>query len=82
MFARKDHVEFLLANVDDLRAAVAILLALSALLTVVGVRDANGGADYALTIVGAVVAFVANPNLRSRPYIRVANHTSPIALLA
>lgn len=52
------------AEVDDLGAAVAVLLLDGALLAVVGVRDAGPAADHAAALVRAVVALVADTDLK------------------
>eukprot|EP00446_Apocalathium_sp_SHHI-4_P029552 CAMPEP_0177223722 /NCGR_PEP_ID=MMETSP0367-20130122/38634_1 /TAXON_ID=447022 ORGANISM="Scrippsiella hangoei-like, Strain SHHI-4" /NCGR_SAMPLE_ID=MMETSP0367 /ASSEMBLY_ACC=CAM_ASM_000362 /LENGTH=168 /DNA_ID=CAMNT_0018673707 /DNA_START=206 /DNA_END=709 /DNA_ORIENTATION=- len=70
------------AQVDDFRAAIPVLLALTALLAVVGVRDASTSADHAAPLVAAVVAFVADPRKGAGPDVRVADDALAIALLA
>lgn len=70
------------AEVDDLGAAVAVLLLLRALLAVVGVGDADAAADDAPPLERAVVALVAHADERARPDVRVADHALAVALLA
>lgn len=77
-----EQVGLAAAQIHDLRTAVSVLLEQSALLAVVGVRNAGATADHTPALVGAVVALVADANQRTRPHVRVADHALAIALLA
>jgi len=70
------------AEVDDLGAAVAVLLEARALEAVEGVADPLAAADDALVLVVAERALVADAHQRRRPHVAVAHRTLAIALVA
>ena len=67
LFALIEEIGLRTAQVDDFRAAVAVLLLHRALFAVERIRHAHSPADNASSFVRAVVALVANPNHRARP---------------
>ena len=67
LFALIEEISLRTAQVDDFRAAVAVLLLHRALFAVERIRHAHSPADNASAFVRAVVALVANPNHRARP---------------
>ncbi|GMR39958.1 hypothetical protein PMAYCL1PPCAC_10153, partial [Pristionchus mayeri] len=82
LLALVEEVSLRTAQIDDLRAAIAILLHDGALLAVVGVRDAGAAADHASALVRPVVALVTNAHHRARAHVRVADHATTIAFVA
>merc|ERR1719433_1726579 len=69
-------------KVDNLGTSIAILLALAALPAVESVGDARTPANYAPTLVAAVVALVADPGELARAHVGVADDALPVTLLA
>ena len=81
-FSFIEQIRLATAEIDDLRAAVSILLQQGALLAVVRVRNAGASADHASSLVRAVVALVTDSNQRAGPHVRIADHAFTVALLA
>ena len=69
-------------QVNNLGAAVAVLLEARALEAVEGVRDALAAADDALVLVVAEAALVADADERRRADVRVADGALAVALVA
>ena len=82
LLALVEEIRLGAAEIDDLRASIAILLLLRALLAVVGIRDTSTTADDAAALEGAVVALVADANQGAGPHVRVADHALAVAFLA
>lgn len=70
------------AQVDNLGAAVAVLLEARALEAVEGVGDALAAADDALVLVVAEAALVADAHERRGAHVRVADGALAVALVA
>ena len=64
------------------RGATYVLLLLRALLAVVGIGDARLATDDAATLIGAVVALVADTHEDARPHVGVADGALAVALFA
>ena len=64
------------------RGATYVLLLLRALLAVVGIGDAWLATDDAATLIGAVVALVADTHEDARPHVGVADGALAVALFA
>ena len=64
-----EQVSFCTAEVDNLGASITIFLLLCALLTVVGIRDADTTTYDAPTLERPIVAFVTHPHQRAGPHI-------------
>lgn len=76
------HVRPGAAQVDDLGAAVAVLLEARALVAVEGVADPFPAADDALILVVSEAALVADAHERRGPHVRVADGALAVALVA
>ena len=64
------------------RGATYVLLLLRALLAVVGIGDARLATDDTATLIGAVVALVADTHEDARPHVGVADGALAVALFA
>ena len=70
------------AQIDNLRTSVAILLKSSALKAVECVADSFSATNYALVLIVAKGALIADSNKSGRPYVGVADRAFAVALIA
>lgn len=76
-----EQISFGTSQVDNFRATIPIFFLLCTLLTVVGIRYSNSTTYHAATLKWSVVAFVANPDKRTRTHVWVTDHTLAITFL-
>ena len=69
-------------EIDDLRAAVSILLQSGALEAIKGITDSFSSANYTFVLIISKRAFVAYADERCWAHVAIAHRTLPIALVA
>lgn len=77
-----EEIRFSTTQIDNLGAPVSILLQLSALLAVVGIRDPDPTTDNASSLERSVVALITYPHKRARAHVGITYHAFAIIFLA
>ena len=66
-------------EIDNFRTTVSVFLLDCAFLAIICVRNAGPSADHAPSLVGAVIALVADPYQSARPHVRIADDAFTVA---
>lgn len=76
------HVRFARAKIDNFGTSIAILLQNGTLLTIVRITHAGSTAGDTPSLIGSIIAFIANAHQRGRANVGITNHTFAVTLLA